>query len=288
MNTSNHPPTKNTAAQRTGSDLSGAGGLQALADALSGGGSAEAVALYLAARAEGAVPVNGAVPAFLQKSIGESAVVRLVGAFAESRCLYCRGGFSKCHTCDGSGHAEGPGEACTACMSLGASPCDFCGGSGLATYNFVPGELRPAVAMARTQMAIARAATRDQVPAGLDAPSDPRVARKRAMKELAQTSRLFGVFRNAADVARQLRKGNAASRQLTRKLFVRSTIAATRAQGRLAVLFDRLTALSVAIADAAGKENSAAFERDRAAHFEREHRRLVAAAARRTSLFPGH
>jgi hypothetical protein len=100
--------------------------------------------------------------------------------------------------------------------------------------------------------------------------------------------RVLGVLRNAADMARHLRRADPAMRAISRDLYVKSSGAAKLAQARLSDAFRLLAETSRQVADRAGDSAVATFERDRAAQFDHEAARLANAATRRTSLFLGH
>jgi hypothetical protein len=60
-----------------------------------------------------------------------------------------------CDRCDGRGRTEGL-IACAKCKTLGAVACDFCGGSGLAGFDFFPQPVWHAVARVRSRLASRR------------------------------------------------------------------------------------------------------------------------------------
>ena len=263
------------------------GELKDLVDALEAGRNADAVALYLSTRVQAAVPRTNQFLADLEGVIGRPAVQRLVIAFATFRCLYCYRGFSRCERCQGSGHAELRSDACLSCLGLGAGTCDFCGGSGLVTYNFAPAGLRPAIASVRTQSAVRQVEKWRGQPTAPASSLAPRAARRLIVDQLTTTSRAVAILRNAAELSRGLRRTNAAATRLTNELFTRSTRTARRAQVRLAMLYQRLAELSRMVADGESNDQVKAFERDRAELFERESRRLANGARRRTTLVTG-
>jgi hypothetical protein len=263
------------------------GALRDLVEALDGGRHSEAVALFLSTSVRAAVPRTKNLLSDVQTAIGETRAHELVAAFASLKCLYCHRGFSRCERCEGSGRAEVPTDACLSCSGLGAARCDFCGGSGLATYNFVPAGLRAAVASVRSQSAVAQVDKWGGAPFAPARGLGAAAARKAVVEELTKTSRIVAILKNASELALRLRRANPNARKFTHGLFTRSARGARLAQIRLAVLHQHLAKLTQAIADAAEDEQVAAFERDRAARFMQDGRAIGDAARRRSALFSG-
>lgn len=227
----------------------------------------------------------------LREHGGEDAVQRLVLAFATFACPHCRGGFENCHSCNGRGHGrdEDRGSACRSCGSLGAVACDFCGGSGFATYSFVPAALRASVAVARTDLAARRVAedrnrhlpdtiARDQLGA----------LRKVLAKQLLESQRDAAILVNAAQFARELRATSHRLRTFTGRLFGRASRNAKAAQVRVSTLFDVLATISRELASSAKHPDAVALETERAELFSALSGSFARSAARRSTLFPGH
>lgn len=263
------------------------GPLRDLADALDSGRLAQAAALYLSTPVQAEIPRKGTPLSDLQAAIGDLRARRLVAAFATLNCLYCRGGFSRCERCEGSGHAEVKADACLSCFGLGAAACDFCGGSGLATYNFVPAGLRAAVASVRMSSAVRQVETWARQPSAPALGPSARVVRRATVEQLTRVARTIAILRNAGDFARQLRKANPNARSFTHGLFTRSARAGRQAQVRLAMLYEHLSRLTQAVADAAGDEQVVEYERDRSIQFAREGQRLRQATQRRAGVITG-
>lgn len=223
---------------------------------------------------------------------GEQAARGLIGAFAHFECPHCRAGFTTCPACAGAGHAaDDRGIACTACLSFGVSPCDFCGGSGLATYTFMPPRVRPSAAATRASAAIARVDDIVREPLPTKATRDRlKPLRRQLAKHALSLTRDVAVLTNAAQFARGLREERPELRKFTGKLFAQTSRSATAAQHRLAHVLHVLAGVSRLSArpGAGGDDVAAAFEEDRADLFDREAERLRRAARRRASLFPGH
>lgn len=279
-------PDPENAASAEPSDPPPARPMDAVAAALRDGRDGDAVRLFLRALAVHGVPGDGALLSALREQIGREETERLIGAFAALDCFYCRRGFDPCVQCRGSGQGEDPRLACLSCMGLGATPCDFCGGSGLATYNFMPPGLRAAVAVARTQAAERRLASAlARTPEHEADPRKLRAARKALAKQLVELGRDLAIMKNAAQVSRRIREADAKLRTFTARLFARSSRSAEAAQLRIGRIYRLLSEASERVAGSTRDADTQAFERERAGLFEKEARRFESAAKRRSALF---
>ena len=128
--------------------------------------------------------------------LGEPARAALVSAFAHFPCFACRNGTEACEACHESGFVA-VARPCPACVGFGVKRCDFCNGSGLATYSLMPIELQPNVLVARAararkylqRLAVSRVGT---TTARLEA------------QHVQDANKLLGVLENAVVAAREL------------------------------------------------------------------------------------
>ena len=100
----------------------------------------------------GALRTDGELRQWLIGSVGKQRFGKLLAALVRQPCAYCSGGIDACANCGGSGIRDDI-FCCRTCAGLGKSRCDFCGGSGLATYNYFPDGLRFDVLRGRVQLA---------------------------------------------------------------------------------------------------------------------------------------
>ena len=257
--------------------------------ALQEGRDSDAVRSFIPGLSAHPLPADTDMLSALREEMGRKHADRLVLALASFPCPHCRGGSDTCAVCQGSGRGEERRFACMTCRGLGVSACDFCGGSGLATYSFVPAGLRPAVAAVRSQMASERvvAAVREPLPAG--APPEQMVAQRKALaKQVLEFGRDLSILTNAAQVARHLRcEDPVGYRAFSGRLFARSSRSAKAAQLRMAEVFLLLAGASRHRSRGTHPADTTAFEEERAELFEEEARRLEKLARHRPSLFPG-
>jgi hypothetical protein len=212
----------------------------------------------------------------------------LISALAHAPCPHCRGGFENCSSCHGAGHAEERSSACSACAGLGIAPCDFCGGSGLMTYDAVPEPLCASVAMRRVQSAAGRIAEEANNPTPTAVSRDGISAlRKAIMKRAVSIRHDLAILANAAQLARALRETYPEMHAFTGQLFQRASRSAKIGQHVASRLFTILGRLSLACASNPGTALSAEFETQRAEQFETHARRFAEAARHRSTLFPG-
>jgi hypothetical protein len=90
---------------------------------------------------------------WLTRSLPHRHFQKMIVALVRHPCMYCAGGMEECSNCNGDGIRD-EAFCCRACAGFGRFRCDFCGGSGLASYNHFPADLRPDVLRGRTQLAL--------------------------------------------------------------------------------------------------------------------------------------
>jgi len=126
--------------------------LGSLVEALHEGRSQEALELFLKDQACEIFPRGPDTLKWLTDNIGKKDSTRLIGALTRLACFNCERGLRKCENCNGAGHFDYD-MVCETCLGLGSTSCDFCGGTGLASIDFIPIGLRLAVFAVRLENA---------------------------------------------------------------------------------------------------------------------------------------
>jgi hypothetical protein len=177
----------------------------------------DAAALLVEGLSHSVVKKNADLTPWLRAQFGAVGAKQLLKSLTYFPCFYCKRGLLKCPSCGGRGRASGDWP-CEPCVALGMARCDFCDGSGWATYNFVPVGLRLAVIIARVQAATVelKVLLRQPFPAG--ASGKPEAIEKAVAKQLLALNRLAGIFENALDATRVFRKGGGANKQIVVKI----------------------------------------------------------------------
>ncbi|MGE0482073.1 MAG: hypothetical protein AB7Q17_16550 [Phycisphaerae bacterium] len=177
------------------------------------------------------------LPPLLTRALGRAQTDALIEAFAVHPCMVCKRGLLLCEECDGKG-ASRSGRICDKCIGLGAANCDFCGGSGWITYNYVPNGLQAAVVLARSKLALAE--TRALLDAPLPGASGGGAVRKQLAQHLLRLNRLLGAFNNALGVAQHPPDTGPAADAVLKKVEAASWEAARRLDRRLRQVLLRL------------------------------------------------
>jgi hypothetical protein len=224
----------------------------------------------------------------LRKRGGDPILQRLVSAFAKFPCPHCRRGLNACDGCAGTARTEDGRGPCQRCLSLGATLCDFCGGSGFTSYSFVPDPLRAAVAAARTDYAATRSAEllAWPLPTTVNV-GQLKATRKVLAKELVSLRREIAVLSDAAQFAREYRNANVNGRRFSARVFSHIARAAGPARTRVGVLLSLLARISQELAAHCEDPGEESFEAERAEMFQVAARDAERVAARRATLFPG-
>lgn len=170
---------------------------QSVLRAIEAGRSAEAVHQFVQALSHDTNFKRIDLPPLLTRALGRAQTDALIEAFAEHPCMVCKRGLLLCEECDGTGAFRG-GRVCDKCIGLGAANCDFCGGSGWITYNYVPNGLQAAVVLARCKLALTE--TQELLDAPL--PGADGATRKQLAQHLLRLNRMLGAFNDALGVAR--------------------------------------------------------------------------------------
>ena len=257
--------------------------------ALRAGSGARAIHLVRQVLAARALADDDTLLPVVRAAAGDAEAARLIRAFAEARCMYCRGGLDPCDGCGGTGRSDHRAAACPTCAGVGAVRCQFCGGSGLDSYEAMPAGLLMAVGTCRVDAAAARAAQAAAHPPPAKVTAEQLPAVRRALAQRAvDRARDLAVLVNAAQMARALRgRGRVESRHATGRLFGRAAGAAQSARRQLACLYRRLASASAHMADLSPDALTRQFEEDRSALMAEEAARLLLASRRRTTLLPG-
>jgi hypothetical protein len=229
--------------------------LQSVVEELDRGRGDQAARLYLDGQAHGLFPTGNGLPRRLTKTIGKEATGKLVSAFAQFPCFYCRKGLEPCEACDGLGSVAS-GTICEACAGLGAARCGFCDGSGWVTYNVVPPGLRLSVLAERVNRASGRIEALLQKPVPKNASADPAKAAERCTKQMLDLNRQLGVLENAVVALRGLARAQPSSKERLAKIAGACCRAALEAQARIRLLAKQMAVCSKLQAEAADADEA--------------------------------
>jgi hypothetical protein len=130
--------------------------------------------------------------------------------------------------------------------------CDFCNGSALATYNFVPSPIRPHVIELRIRRAVAQAQTLLKASsAALKAA--PTLQQSRSLVGLLfQMDRTMGLLENAVVAVRELAGSGRQVRAFAARVIRRCRGAALRIDARMRAVLKRLAQITRVAADRPG------------------------------------
>ncbi|MBN2269551.1 MAG: hypothetical protein JXN61_02995 [Sedimentisphaerales bacterium] len=183
--------------------------LESVLEALRSGDRDKVLRLFLKDQARNLFPENEHTLKWLVGTIGKAAATRLVVALATLPCFNCKSGLLECDNCNDGGRLENE-FVCESCLGLGRIPCDFCGGTGLASVDFIPLGLRLAVFAVRIQNAEKRLLRLIQLPMP-SAQSAVRAFHKRAdllfalNREISVLETAVGVTRDYVNAPRNLK-----------------------------------------------------------------------------------
>lgn len=149
----------------------------------------DAVRLIIRAAEEGVLGKGGDLPQVLNQMFAPPELGQLIAACADFGCPYCDHGLIKCDHCLGRGKVN-VYHGCRDCLTLGATPCEFCTGSGLAGYGFFPSGVRLWIAADRIDRAYQRLMHVTEVPI------DGLVFRDELVRRYAQLNGLRAIFDN--------------------------------------------------------------------------------------------
>jgi hypothetical protein len=177
--------------------------LESLMKALQAGHSHEALELFLKDQACEIFPKGHDTLKWLNDNIGKKASTRLIGAFACLACFNCERGLRECENCDGAGHFDHD-MVCESCLGLRSTSCDFCGGTGLASIDFIPIGLRLAVFAVRLENAEKHIADLFKEPITSSSTQDPDGAFGNCVDVLFNLNRQISVLESAVGVSTDL------------------------------------------------------------------------------------
>ncbi|MFI5381464.1 MAG: hypothetical protein ACHRHE_19370 [Tepidisphaerales bacterium] len=258
--------------------------LQGVAERLHAGRREEAVRLFLDGMAHKILPDDHELLDGIQQFMGRDVALALVLAFADFRCFYCRQGFEECTHCVGTGSIPETDQPCERCISLGHSPCDFCGGSGRVTYSFAPAGLRPAIASCRSKLAVGNLRKLDAAGIADLARGEAAEGRARLVKLFLDYDRDLASLRDALDVAHSLRRKHQ-DKHFTEHLYLNSSRAAIAAMRRMQSILEQLAAISQRTAGKFENPEARELELSRATLFEDKAAEFARAIHHRPSLF---
>jgi hypothetical protein len=167
---------------------------------LGAGRKRQAARHFLAGVGHETMPPELGKLSWVRQVIGEDAARALVAALSDAPCFGCKLGYESCQNCGGSGLVA-DALVCRACVGFGQSRCDFCTGSGLATYNALPADFRVEVMARRVARAIRLT---DRLAADGPGAGDAAAAIDREVALIMRFNKLLGVLENAVVAARTL------------------------------------------------------------------------------------
>lgn len=126
--------------------------LESLLKQLQRGNSHELLRLFAKDQACEIFPKGHDTLKWLTNNMGKKTTAKFISVLASLPCFDCKGGFRTCENCDGAGHFDHE-MVCESCLGLVSVTCNFCGGTGLASIDFIPIGLRLAVFAVRLENA---------------------------------------------------------------------------------------------------------------------------------------
>jgi hypothetical protein len=183
--------------------------LAQVAAELNDGDRRRAARHFLAGVAHESMSPRMATVAWVREVIGKELTDALIAALAAAPCFGCKLGYQDCERCGGDGMTA-DAQVCRTCVGFGRARCEFCSGSGLATYNALPADFRPHVMARRVARAIALIdRLKGEVPpaagalpaSGAGDATDPAAFDR---DQILRLNKLLGVLENAVIAARTL------------------------------------------------------------------------------------
>jgi len=177
--------------------------LESLLNTLQRGHSDEVLRLFLKDQAHDIFPKGHDTLNWLTNNMGKKATARFIRALARLACFNCKGGLRTCENCDGAGHFDHE-MVCESCMGLASVSCNFCGGTGLASIDFIPIGLRLAVFAVRLENAEKQIAVLLKKPIKSTPAEDPTGAFGDCVDVIFNLNRQISVLENAVGVAKDM------------------------------------------------------------------------------------
>jgi hypothetical protein len=142
---------------------------------------------------------------WLTHNMGKENTAHFISALASIACFNCKEGLQTCENCDGAGHFEHE-MVCESCLGLALISCNFCGGTGLASIDFIPIGLRLAVFAVRLENAEKQIATLLKKPVTSVSAKEPTEAISDCVTFLLSLNRQISVLESAVGVAKDMIK----------------------------------------------------------------------------------
>ena len=177
--------------------------LESFVNALEKGHHHEALGLFLKDQDHEIFPRDYDTLKWLIHRIGKKASTNFIEALACLACFDCEKGLRTCENCDGAGHFDYE-MVCESCLGFASISCDFCGGTGLASIDFIPSDLRLAVLAVRLENAEKHIAASLKKPITSPTTDDPAKAFDGCVSTLFDLNRYISVLESAVGVAKDM------------------------------------------------------------------------------------
>jgi hypothetical protein len=142
---------------------------------------------------------------WLTSNMGKKNTAQFISALASIACFNCKEGLWTCENCDGAGHFEHE-MVCESCLGLALISCNYCGGTGLASIDFIPIGLRLAVFAIRLENAEKQIAALLKKPVTSVSAKEPDRAFSDCVTSLLSLNRQISVLDSAVGVAKDMIK----------------------------------------------------------------------------------
>jgi|GEM_PF-1346765 len=230
---------------------------------------AEAARLFKEGQSCRAIPADGDLAEWLEKSLGTRGTRLLARAFAETPCFFCRNGRESCERCDGDGRL-GDAMVCETCLGLGITRCAYCDGSGWVVLDYVPTVLALPVLTSRTNTAIdeLKALVRQPIPE--PARRNSKEALKRSGATLMTANSLLGVLENTVTAVKRFGDLPSEAQAHANKLVETSVRAATTAEQYVRKTLKRMATQARIMAESSAQDSvELAFATTSAVYYEK-------------------
>jgi hypothetical protein len=179
--------------------------LTALLKELQRGNSHELLRLFAKDQACEIFPKGYDTFKWLTRNLGKKNTAQFISALSSLACFNCKEGLQTCENCDGSGHFEHE-MVCETCLGLASISCNFCGGTGLASIDYIPISLRLAVFAVRLENAEKQIAALLKKPVTSISAKEPTRAFSDCATSLLSLNRQISVLESAVSVAKDMIK----------------------------------------------------------------------------------
>ncbi|MGD0462936.1 MAG: hypothetical protein ABSB74_10660 [Tepidisphaeraceae bacterium] len=153
------------------------------------------------ARQHQIIPDDTQLREWLVGAFEQPLFAKLIAGLVRYPCMYCEKGSESCKGCNGGG-MDDRGSVCRQCSGFGVVRCDFCDGTGLATYNMIPENLRPEVL--RGRIVLATTQLNRLIAERLPPTTSQRQPQQRLANRILSLNKLLGVLENARVEANRL------------------------------------------------------------------------------------